>query len=75
MKKVLWYLTIVPLSVLVIVWNLLLWIPALWTALADVIDNLLSRYEYWCFDIDRDYFFNSPFKKTLKQVWLEGLER
>jgi hypothetical protein len=75
MKKLLWYTTIVPLSILYIVWMILAYIPVLWMTLFDVVDVLLRRYEYWCFDVDRATFINSPYNKSLKQVWADAYEK
>ena len=75
MKKLLWYITIGPLTIFYLVWNLLMFIPVLWITLYEVLDVLLSRYEYWCFDVDRTCFINSPFKRTLKEVWCDAYEK
>lgn len=75
MKKLLWYVTIVPLSIFYIVWNLLMFVPVLWITLYEFIDVLLRRYEYWCFDVPHNTFINSPFKRTLKQVWCDAYEK
>lgn len=75
MKKILFYVTMIPLAVFYLVWNLMLWIPAVLIASNDVIDNLLARYEYWAFDVPYDSAINSPFNQTLKEVWVNAFER
>ena len=74
MKKLMWYITIIPLTFITVVWSLMMWIPAVLMASTEVMFNLLARYEYWCFDVSDEGVINSPFKTPLKQVFIKALE-
>ena len=73
MKRVLFWLLFVPLAVVVIISGSLsyfdLWMPIDW-----VFNVILDRFEYWCFDVPRDYAFNSPFKRTLREEYANAKE-
>ncbi len=68
MKKVLWYITVVPLTVIMIVWSLMCWVPAVLLAATEVLFELGGRYEAWCFSVQRKQY-------ALKEVFTDALER
>lgn len=72
-KRVLFYVTTVPIGLWVFVTGFILWFLEMPFRLDNVINNLCSRYEHWAFDVPRGTFVNCPWKKTLKQVWSADL--
>lgn len=73
-KNVLFWPLMIPLGI--IAW-LLMWVHAAYSALyatAAVISNLCERLEYWLCSVPADYFYNTPYRKTIWQVWKDAFD-
>ncbi len=74
MKRVLFFASLIPLGASMIVLDtvavLLLWVARRIMALACVYDELLRRYEYWCFGARQDPMF----KRTLREIYQAELD-
>ena len=75
MRKLLWWSFAVLLTIPYICCGLLYEVLRRIVALFEVLENLIERLQHWAYRVPKDYFYNSPFKKTLKQVYRESLDR
>jgi hypothetical protein len=78
-RLILWYATIVPMTISYIVISLPLAMIETVTnhlfAAKEVLDNLLMRYEMWAKYNEKGSIFNCPWKYTLREVYLNALRR
>lgn len=78
-RLILWYATIVPLTIVIILISLPMalieFVTAHLFAAMEVLDNLLMRYEMWTKYNKKGTLVNCPWKYTLKQVYRLSLER
>lgn len=78
-RLILWYATIVPMTILYIVISfplcLLDLIMAHLNASREVANNLLMRYEMWAKYNDKGSIMNCPWKYTLRQVYVNSLRK
>lgn len=76
-RLILWYTTIVPMTimyiVIAIVSGLIGFVNAHRRALHEVLDNVLMRYEMWAKYNKKGTLLNCPWKYTLKQVYKNAL--
>jgi hypothetical protein len=78
-RLILWYATVVPMTVVYTVIALPMVIIggifAHLTAVGAVIDNLLMRYELWAKYNEKGSLYNCPWNYTLREVYLNALRR
>ena len=74
MKKLLFWITFLPLALFTTIADLSVAIAVYWFASYEVLQVLFTRWEYWCFDVPVEEFLNDPWKKTLKRVWNEAID-
>ncbi len=73
-RLILWYVTLVPLGVVFAVMMVLETGLSLLRAAFAVFEVIAFRFELWAKYNERGQLFNCPWKKTLKQVFVENLE-
>lgn len=73
-KLILWRVTLIPLSIMTFAIMAMTIILMVWVGLFRVFELAVARYEHWCFDVEPDYFGNTPFDTTFKQVFMEGFQ-
>ena len=78
-RLILWYITIVPMSITYIVIAFVSGLIGLMNAhrcaMHDVLDNLLMRYEMWAKYNAKGSIANCPWKYTLREVYTNALKR
>jgi hypothetical protein len=73
-KTYLWYITLPVTTVIVVLVNLIAWIPACWIATTEVINVIFRRYEWWTCNRPREeHLYSSPWHKTLSEVWIDAI--
>lgn len=77
-RLILWYITIVPMTIAYLVISIPLCLIDLVTAhlnaCREVVNNLLMRYEMWAKYNEKGSIYNCPWKYTLKQVYVKSLK-
>ena len=68
-RKLLFYALIIPLTLVSFAFILLEIIAWHAAAACRLIENIMFRFEHWAFKIPTDLFSNSPFKRTLHDVY------
>jgi len=69
MRKLLFYTLLLPITIIMMAYELLLWPITVILCLREVLYALGSRFEHWAYRVPKDYFFNSPYKRTLRQIF------
>lgn len=72
MKKVVFYVMVLPIAALMFVFGLGTWLIAVYLGLFEVVDLLANRFEYWAFDAKRGVALNCPWKTTVKEAFMTG---
>lgn len=75
LKKTIFFTLALPMLIILFAMTILAALSSLVLAGLAVLENIGDRFQYWAFDIDKDGFINSPYKKTLKEVFLETYRR
>lgn len=77
-RLILWYITIVPMTIVYIIGAtisaLIGFVNAHRRAIHEVVDNLLMRYEMWAKYNEKGSLLNCPWKHTLVQVYKNALK-
>lgn len=81
MKRHIWWITLLPCTILMlVVWHLqalvklLIKLNAYVSATCEVIEVIMFRYEMWSVNCSKDFYINSPWRYTLKQVFERELK-
>jgi hypothetical protein len=76
-RLILWYATIVPMTIAYIVISFPMALIELVTdhlfAMKEVLDTLLMRYEMWAKYNEKGSLYNCPWKYTLREVYVKSL--
>lgn len=74
MRRVVWYLVVIltflPYSALGILCEILRRIVAAF----DVLQTVMFRFQHWAYRVPHDYFANSPYRRTLREVYEDSLQ-
>lgn len=73
-RLLLWYPSVVVMTIAFIVITIVETVFSLLRASFAVLEVLSFRFEMWCKYNEPGSIYNCPWKKTLKQVFVENLE-
>lgn len=77
-RLILWYITIVPMTLMYLLLSLPLClidlVVAHLNASREVLNNLLMRYEMWAKYNEKGSIYNCPWKYTLREVYIKSLK-
>jgi hypothetical protein len=71
-KHLAFYAFLVPMFFVTIVVETAVWLMTIALACHEVWHCMMFRLELWVFDVEKDYFFNTPYRKTLKKVFWDS---
>lgn len=72
MKKLLFWVLLIPMGAIVLVTDFGWWVCRKYLAAHEVLYVAFSRFEYWAMDVPRGTHVNCPWKQSLKEVWKEN---
>lgn len=52
-KNIVWYTVVAPLGLVLLLLSLLMLVPVAMLAFMEVLEEIVDRFEAWCFDVAR----------------------